>query len=322
MRRIARLVLLGSLVALPARGTDVIVAVGAPGEAAFAEVFGRQVERWREGCARGGREIEVLSPATRVGLEAAISTAKAVGSSEPLWLVLIGHGTFDGRASKFNLEGEDATPEDFSAWLEGTARPLVVVNTTAASAPFVDALSGEGRIIVTATKDASEVSFAHFGKYFAESVASPEADLDQDGATSLLEAFLVASRETKAFFDDDGRLATEEAVVDDNGDKRGTLAGAFDGLLSTQAAAANSATRLPDGVRAHQVSLVPSPEEAERSPEWKAERDRLELALFRLRARKDEMEEPEYLAALEAVLVPLGELYQDGVPPGATNVSE
>ncbi|CAN5167372.1 hypothetical protein BH23VER1_BH23VER1_27060 [soil metagenome] len=294
---------------------DVLVAVGAPGNAEYAEIFERQVDGWREACRRGAREIAVLSPATKEALEAALVGAVAEESADPLWIIFVGHGTFDGREAKFNLEGDDATPSEVADWLGGAARPIVFINTTASSAPFLHALSGADRVVVTATKDASEASFAHFGKFLAAAVADSEADLDQDGATSLLEAFLVASRRTQAFFEADRRLASEEAMIDDNGDGRGTLAKAFDGLLSTQEAATAETERLPrlpDGVRAHQISLVPSDDEAGRSPEWKADRDRLELELFALRNRKDELEEQIYLGELESVLVKLADLYLDG----------
>ena len=42
----------------------------------------------------------------------------------------------------------------------------------------------------TATRTGSEVQFAHFGEYLAGAIADPAADLDKDGQTSLLEAFI------------------------------------------------------------------------------------------------------------------------------------
>ncbi len=44
------------------------------------------------------------------------------------------------------------------------------------------------------------------------------ADLDKDGQVSLLEAFLIASRRTLEFYKVEGRIATEHALIDDNGD--------------------------------------------------------------------------------------------------------
>ena len=34
---------------------------------------------------------------------------------EPLWLVMLGHGTFDGRVGKFNLREDDVSADDLAA---------------------------------------------------------------------------------------------------------------------------------------------------------------------------------------------------------------
>ena len=39
---------------------------------------------------------------------------KIAESHEPLWIVLIGHGTYDGREAKFNLRGPDVTDLELS----------------------------------------------------------------------------------------------------------------------------------------------------------------------------------------------------------------
>ena len=43
---------------------------------------------------------------------------------------------------------------------------------------------------MTATRSGNEQSFARFGGSLADAIADPASDLDQDGQTSLLEAFL------------------------------------------------------------------------------------------------------------------------------------
>jgi len=57
---------------------------------------------------------------------------------------------------------------------------------------------------------------------FADAINNPEADLDKDGQVSLLEAFLTASRQASEFYKINGRLVTEHALLDDNGDSFGT----------------------------------------------------------------------------------------------------
>ena len=51
-------------------------------------------------------------------------------------------------------------------------------------------------------------------------MAGQKADLDKDDQVSLLEAFLTASVRTAEFYEETSRLATEHALIDDNGDRR------------------------------------------------------------------------------------------------------
>ena len=126
-----------------------------------------------------------------------------------------------------------------------------------------------------------------FGNYLARDVADPAADLDKDGQTSLLEAFLMASRQTEHFYKEAGRLATEHALLDDNGDGLGTPADWFRGVRAVKKAANGKSV---DGVRAHQMNLVRSANEQELSPALRARRDELEAQLSALRDRKSAVE--------------------------------
>ena len=45
----------------------------------------------------------------------------------PLWLVLIGHGTFDGKEARFNLRGPDLATADLADWLRPFHRPVAIV---------------------------------------------------------------------------------------------------------------------------------------------------------------------------------------------------
>ena len=38
--------------------------------------------------------------------------------SDVVFIVLIGHGTYEGKVAKFNLPGPDMTPEDFEVQLK------------------------------------------------------------------------------------------------------------------------------------------------------------------------------------------------------------
>ena len=164
--------------------------------------------------------------------------------------MLIGHGTFDGKEAKFNLRGPDLSATELAAWLKPFRRPVIVINCASSSSPFLNQLSAPERIIVTATRSGYEDNFARFGKFMAEAIADPAADLDKDGQTSLLEAFLMASRRVKEFYEADGRLVTEHALLDDNGDGLGTPADFFRGVRAVKKPVEGGSV---DGVRANQI---------------------------------------------------------------------
>ena len=301
----------------------VVVVVGAAGEEQYGQQFQEWAVRWRQAAEKaeahyveiGGKPESTESDKNR--LRAALE-ASAKESLEPLWLVLIGHGTFDGRSAKFNLQGSDLSATDLAEWLKPFRRPLAVVNCASASGPFVNQLSGAGRVIVTATKSGQEQNFAQFGEHVSRTIADASADLDKDGQTSLLEAFVAASSRVDEYYDQQGRLASEHALIDDNGDALGTPANWFRGVRATRTSKSGT---LPDGLLAHQFCLVRSALERNIPPELRVQRDALELEMARLREKKSELPEDEYYALLEPLLLKLAELYRDIVRSGFATAS-
>lgn len=293
-------------------GATVIFVAGAPGEELYASNLVRQATLWSNACARGGATFVVVGLDTnrtapdRVVLAETL-TAQSREASEPLWLVLAGHGTFDGQEARFNLRGPDVTPAELARWLAPFRRPLVLIHAFSASAPFLPALAGTNRVIVTATRSGHEVNYARLGDFLAEALADPAADLDHDGQTSLLEAFLAAAARVAEFYQSEGRLATEHALLEDNGDGKGTPADWFRGVRPVRAAADGAPT---DGARAHQLHLVPSPAERALPPEVRQRRDALERAIFRLRENRSRLPEAEYFDQLERLLLELAELLE------------
>ena len=107
-----------------------------------------------------------------------------------MFVVLIGHGTFDGRVAKFNLPGPDMTPADFAPLLKSLkSKQVVFVNTASASGPFIEELSAPGRTIVTATRTGAERFATLFGGYFVDALSGDAADADKNRRVSVLEAF-------------------------------------------------------------------------------------------------------------------------------------
>jgi hypothetical protein len=184
---------------------------------------------------------------------------------------------------------------------------MAVINCASSSAPFINGLSAPGRVVVSATKSGYEQNFARFGGYLSEVICDPEADLDKDDQVSLLEAFLTACRRVEEFYDQDARLATEHALLDDNGDGLGTPAAWFRGVRATRQAKAGAEL---DGVRAHQWHLVPSRREERLPIDLRKKRDALEISVEKLRGEKSQLDEQEYYQRLELLMIELARIYQ------------
>jgi len=297
----------------------VMLVVGAAGEPEYGSNFVQQVKLWEQTCSRAtARTVRIGLGETntledRELLKHALA-AEPTNGIEPLWLVLIGHGTFDGKEARFNLRGTDVSDADLSAWLKPFQRPIVVINCASASAPFLKTLSGTNRVIVTATRSGNEINFTRFGQYFAKTLADPSSDLDKDGQVSLLEAFLIASRQVAEFYKTEGRLVTEHALIDDNADGLGTPADWFRGVRAIKKAEQGASL---DGARANQLHLEISLEDEALPADVRAKRDILELSVAKLRESKARLPEAEYYRQLEVILLELARLQE--APAGITN---
>lgn len=302
--------------AASASSQTVIVVVGAAGDSAYAPQFARWAELWKQACAKGGAEFVVVGLNPIEGATDRERLRETLAKQSPqttaaLWLVLVGHGTFDGNVARFNLRGPDVSAADLAEWLKPMDRPVAVIDTTSASAPFMKELSSPGRVVITATKSGFEHNYARFGQHLAEAIANPQADLDKDGQTSLLEAYLTASHAVGAFYTAAGRLATEHALLDDNGDTLGTPAEWFRGIRPIQKARDDSSL---DGYRAHQFHLVPSRSETAMPPELRARRDHLELQIVELRDARDKYSDTEYFSKLEPFVREIARIYEQAEP--------
>jgi hypothetical protein len=294
------------------RDLTVIAVVGAEGAEEFGGTFRESAEKLKAACEKG--EAEYVAIGLENGKTDAAEVlkkrieAEAAKEAGELWIVLIGHGTFDGREAKFNVAGPDFTDKELAEWLKDFKRPLSIVNTASSSAPFLAALSGPDRVVISATKSANEIFYTRFGEFFTEGIGGIEAaDLDNDRQVSLLEAFLYAADRVNMFYENEGRLATEHALIDDNGDKLGTRADWFEGVIASRVAKENAE---PDGERAHQRVLVPNELEARMPLEIRQHRDELELQVKSLLRKKAEMEADAYYAKLEKLLLEIAKIYE------------
>ena len=316
----------------PAQSKTVMVVVGAEGAPEYGIQFRRWAEKWRAAIestssTESAKGKESAEPSTEVmptppiecltiGLDAADAAADlesieselnriAQAGCQEFWLVLIGHGTYDQRTAKFNLRGPDLSAEDLKAWLAPLKGRVVVINCTSASSPFINQLTGQRRVIVTATKSGAEQNFARFGGFLADCLSDTTIDLDKDQQTSLLEAFLAASARTQEFYHQEARLATESALLDDNSDGLGTPAEWFSGTRAVK----QPIQGIADGLVANQIFLRPGTWETRLSAEQLEQRNRLELRLEQLRLKKSTLPEDGYFEQLEKIMLELATLY-------------
>lgn len=307
-----------SLSATPARppadpNKFALIISGASGEESYAKQFAQ----WTGGLRRalterlgfGEEHVRILAEqAVEVGAgrSSAVEVTRAlealrlsVSANSTVFIFLIGHGTFDGKEAKFNLVGPDLPVAAYNNLLKALpAERIVILNMASASGEFVKPLAARGRVIITATRSGQEQNATRFAEHFIAALTEREADADQNGRISILEAFNYATLQTAGFYKRAGRLATEHALLEDNGDGVGhqTAEGGDGALarvtyldsLSVEQAAAN----------AHTLKLL-------------RERTRLDEEIAQLKARKAAMPSVEYEAALERMLIELAKVSRD-----------
>lgn len=152
--------------------------------------------------------------------------AESITATDQLILIFIGHGSNQGEEAKFNLIGPDLGVSDWKALLDPIKGRLAVVDTTSSSFPFLAGLAAPNRVVITATSSVSQRYHTQFPEAFVAAFSDPEADLDKNDRVSLLEAFTYASRGVAAHYEQKGTMATETALLDDDGDGQGRLASA------------------------------------------------------------------------------------------------
>jgi len=287
-----------------------LIVVGLAGDPEHGELFAKWGSALADASAQVGvaRErlvyladskdegVKTSGRATREEIEKALAAfAKASTADDVVYVVLFGHGSYDGQSARFNLPGRDMTPADFNALLRKVPARVVFVNTSSSSGPFVEELSAPGRTIITATRSGAEQFTTLFGGYFVEAFASDAADGDKNGRISMLEAFLYARGEVARAYEREGLLATEHAMLDDNGDKAGSQtpsATGADGKLAAglSLGSAADAAPLPEDPRLRALYL---------------ERRDLERRVESLRLLKDSMPPAKYTSELERLVTDL-----------------
>jgi hypothetical protein len=256
--------------------------LGVPPER-VVHLVGEPIEGDLRVSGRSSRE-EVTKALTKFAGEA--------GPEDLVFITMIGHGQWDGRAAKFNMPGPDMGPEDFEPLLKKIrSKQIVLVNTASSSGPFLEALSAPGRTLVSATRSGAEHYTTLFGGFFVDALNSPTADADKNKRISVLEAFQFAKAEVARAYEREGLLATEHPLLDDDGDRKGSADPTSTGADGKVAAVLSLGDASEDGLPA--------------DPKLRAlhlERRELERRVESLRLLKDSMDPARYTSELEKLV--------------------
>ncbi len=239
--------------------------------------------------------------ATRENLQKVCSEVAArAGKNDLVFVFLEGHGSFDQNSYKLNLVGPDPNADELAAMFYAIpAQHFVIVNATSASGASLSALSGKGRIVITATKSGSERNQTHLGQYLIEAFENNNADTDKSGRVSILEAFSYAARKVEEHYAKERSLQSEHPVLDDNGDRQGQ---------------ANPGPENGEGLLARTTYLDPGAPQltegrlTQEEQELTKEAQALEGQIEALKYAKAGMKEDEYEKKLESLLLKLAQI--------------
>ncbi len=238
--------------------------------------------------------VETLkgAAATRENIRAAFGRiASAAKPQDALVVLLIGHGTFEN-GYKFNLPGPDLSAAELAGLMDKVpAGRQVVVNTSSASGGGNEALRHANRILISATKTGSEKNATVFARYWVEALSDPSADTDKNGSISAMEAFRFAEGKTKKFYEEQKRLSTEHAVIEDS--VKGGTAGQFAMSFSV--------------VKLNAESLSADP--AKRA--LQAKRDQVEAQIDQLKYQKSLLAPDMYRTQLSKLLLELARVQEE-----------
>lgn len=230
---------------------------------------------------------------TAIELKAALSRiTPQIKPLDTLFVILLGHGSWDGTDAKFNLVGPDLTANEWAALLKPVEGKLIFVDTTPSSSPFLKALAGEKRIIITATDSPAQKFDTVFADAFVQALSAPAADLDKDNRISMWEAFAYASRTVRLSYEQKQLMQPEHAVLDDDGDGTGRQAtgeGKDGTLASLTFIDAAIASRPADPELQQMVQ----------------KQEQLVMQLDALKKKKAQMKPDEYQTAWEALIIDL-----------------
>jgi hypothetical protein len=287
------LILIVAARAADAQQTHLLVVTGVPGDDEHAQKF----QKWATTFIDAAKKKESLpdanvtylsgAKANKDGIEKAFADLGGrVKPNDSVIVLLIGHGSFDGRTAAFNIMGPDLLATDWAKLVAKLpSQHVAFVNTSSSSGAFLQPMASPGRVIVAATKTGGEKLDTVFPEFFVEAFNDDAADRDRNGHVSVLEAFEYAKAKVTQSYQQKGLLLTEHATIDDGGEGR---------------LAATMYLGIGRGETALDVDM--------NDPEVKklvAERDAVERDIAALKLMKASMDEAKYDAQMEKLLTDL-----------------
>jgi hypothetical protein len=248
--------------------------------------------------------------------------AENITNDDELFLYIIGHGSYIKRQSKLNIPGPDLTGVELATLLDAIpAKRIIVVNAMSRGAVFVNLLSGENRIICSATKSVEEANAPEFMEYFIQGLEDGSADRNRDDRISILEACQQANDLTQGWYINEGFVPTEHALIDDNGDKRGARLSPDIQTEEPSGSPKDAPDTLPDGQRAAESFIKDYVFPATASPDLIATYTNALEQIARLKEKKLSLSPEEYYSTLEKLLLEAATANRD-IRSGAEDASE
>ena len=149
--------------------------------------------------------------------------AKNHQADRDLYIYLIGHGSYLNGTTSFQIPGPDLNPAELKHMIDPIpAKRVILIHGGSVSAGFINELSGPNRVLVTAAKSVRELYATEFPGFLIQALREGIADRNRDERISVWEACRQAASLTEAWYRGRGLIATEHAILDDNGDGLGT----------------------------------------------------------------------------------------------------
>ena len=272
--------------------THFLIVAGLGGEPRYENRFQQEaaiVADAARGAAGSEQQVSLLTGefATLDAIEKVIAGWQQLAPDDRVVMVMIGHGSHDGDAYRFNIPGRDLSAARLAELLDTLpARQQLLVNTTSASGGMLDVLAAEDRVLITATKSGGERLATRFGSFWAAALTDPSSDQDKNGLVSAREAFDFTQRGVEEAYAADVLLATEHP----------RLVGSGAALFTVSRQSEPVTIQLATDPRYQQLSDL---------------RDELSARIEQHKSLRESMDSNRYLDLLQSLLLDLATVQQE-----------